>query len=327
MKENNPYNINEIKKIEISNEEKDILKENEDDPLLLEFNIPNKKEEGKFNPEINYLTLNPFKNYAKAGLGLTIGGFTGIIVAYSPFILPGLITSGIGGIILIPSFIGFILYKLFKKNKNEKYKIFLESLNNNNMREEKEILEEISSKYKNEINSLFYNDFNMEYNLEISDKINKYINIFIKTMEAESDRLLLKNQEEIKGISNLNVILLGQTGVGKSALINGVLKLEKNKAEEQDNSEPKHINGWTKKYPINEEDTKLKNINLWDTEGIELSNDNKNNIKAHLKKVIQHINTHKSIPNEQINCLWYCINWKYFSKIRRKICKGTFNFI
>ena len=213
MKENNPYNINEIKKIEISNEEKDILKENEDDPLLLEFNIPNKKEEGKFNPEINYLTLNPFKNYAKAGLGLTIGGFTGIIVAYSPFILPGLITSGIGGIILIPSFIGFILYKLFKKNKNEKYKIFLESLNNNNMREEKEILEEISSKYKNEINSLFYNDFNMEYNLEISDKINKYINIFIKAMETESDKLFLKYQNEIKDISNLNVILLGQTGV------------------------------------------------------------------------------------------------------------------
>ena len=284
MKENNLNIINEIKEIEISNEEKEILKEKEDDPLLLEFKFSNKQEEEKYNPEINYLILNPFKKYVKAGLGFSIGGVAGTIIANSPFVLPGLMASGIGGVILFPSLILLGLYYLYKKKVNEKYKRFLESLKNNDMREEKEILEEIGSKFKKEINSIFSVDFNMKYNLEISDKINKYINIFIKAMETESDKLFLKYQNEIKDISNLNVIVLGQTGVGKSTLINGVLKLEKNKAEEQDDLEPKHIDGWTRKYPINKEDTKLKKINLWDTEGIELSDDNKNNIKDHLKK-------------------------------------------
>ena len=111
------------------------------------------------------------------------------------------------------------------------------------------------------------------------------------------------------------------SGVGKSALINGILKLKHNKAEEQDNFEPMHIEGWTKKYPINEEDTELKKINLWDTEGIELSNDNNNDQNNHLKKVIKHINSHKSIPNEQINCIWFCINGKTLQKSEIKYIK------
>ena len=96
------------------------------------------------------------------------------------------------------------------------------------------------------------------------------------------------------------------------------MKLKKNRAEEQTNYESMHIKGWAKKYPINEEDTKVKNFNLWDTEGIELSNDNQNNQENHLKKVIKHINDYKTKPNEQINCIWYCINGQTFQPSEEK---------
>ena len=98
-------------------------------------------------------------------------------------------------------------------------------------------------------------------------------------------------------------MLLGNSGVGKSTLINEILKLEENKAKEQTNNERMPIDGWTKKYPVNEKDSEIKNINLWDTEGIEYSRKQKNDQENHLEKVINHINNHKSIPGQQINCI------------------------
>ena len=83
-----------------------------------------------------------------------------------------------------------------------------------------------------------------------------------------------------------------------------------------------HIKGWSKKYPVNKEDTNVKNFNLWDTDGIELSNENQNNQENHLQKVIKHINDHKTKPNEQINCIWYCINGPTFQQSEEKYIKA-----
>ena len=66
-------------------------------------------------------------------------------------------------------------------------------------------------------------------------------------------------------------MVIGKTGVGKSCLINGVLNLKKNKANESLNVEPQTIEGGKKKYPIEEIDSDIKGLNLWDTQGIEFS--------------------------------------------------------
>ena len=157
------------------------------------------------------------------------------------------------------------------------------------------------NKYKNQAHE--YNSCVQELNNELGaalSELNKVNDTLGITSSGEGDSSLNKDA------LTLNVIVLGQSGVGKSTLINEILKLKKNRAEEQTNYESMHIKGWAKKYPINKEDTKVKNFNLWDTEGIELSNDNQNNQENHLKKVIQHINDYKTKPNEQINCIWYC---------------------
>lgn len=120
-------------------------------------------------------------------------------------------------------------------------------------------------------------------------------------------------------------MLVGNSGVGKSTLINEILKLEKNKAEEQTKNERILIKGWIKKYPINEKDTKLKNIYLWDTEGIEYSQDQKNDLQNHLQKVLNHINDHKSIRQEQINCIWFCINGHTFQPSEKEYIEKLLN--
>lgn len=95
------------------------------------------------------------------------------------------------------------------------------------MKEEKELIKEINSNLKKEINDLFTNDFIINYNYEIEDNVSKYINKFIEEKLNESENLSGIFENETKNISTLNVILLGKTGVGKSTLINEILKLIK----------------------------------------------------------------------------------------------------
>ena len=63
-----------------------------------------------------------------------------------------------------------------------------------------------------------------------------------------------------------------------------------------------------KKYPINDNDSDIKGLNLWDSEGLEFSKKNNNNIEHHQKRIYNIIKENMSIPNNQINCLWFCIN-------------------
>ena len=114
-------------------------------------------------------------------------------------------------------------------------------------------------------------------------------------------------KKEINEINSINIILIGNTGVGKSALINKFLQLKNNKAKEGVTSEPQIIEGgWPKKYPVEEKDTDLLGINLYDTEGIEKKG--KNNFDEHLSKIVKYINSPDSIIKNKINAIWYCIN-------------------
>ena len=97
--------------------------------------------------------------------------------------------------------------------------------------------------------------------------------------------------------------------MGKSTLINGTLSLKKNKAIEGDEEIPQKIDGFSRVYPIDEDDSDdLKGFYLRDTEGIEFSNENNNDIETHKKKIIEIVEQNISNPNSQINCIWYCIN-------------------
>ena len=74
------------------------------------------------------------------------------------------------------------------------------------------------------------------------------------TKKKNFDKLIDENKIQVQNNYKLNIMLLGNSGVGKSTLINEILKLEENKAKEQTNNERMPIDGWTKKYPVNEKD-------------------------------------------------------------------------
>jgi len=170
-----------------------------------------------------------------------------------------------------------------------------------------------------------------KYNF-INDKINrtykdKYISInnfdsLIKIIYSQQfkDDYIIKINKEIKEINGdqdfckieyLSIIVIGQSGVGKSTLINGMLNEELAKT------------GAPRIVTIENEPFKSKKmpfLRLIDTRGIELNIENgPDNI---LKNTINYINQEKKrIENESINnyndyvhCIWYCISNNGISK-------------
>ena len=116
------------------------------------------------------------------------------------------------------------------------------------------------------------------------------------------------NKFSIKNISNFNIQIVGCTGVGKSTLINSILREENNKAP---TSFGKIGTLETKEYKSN----KYKFIKFIDTRGSEL--DEKNNIKSVLNETLKYIDEKLSIndPNNIIHCLFYCIDGNRFQDI------------
>ena len=106
-----------------------------------------------------------------------IYGSTFVLTAFS---IPGLIISGIGIAVFIPSLIGLGIYKLYKNKKYDNYKKYLDSLKNDeSMKEEREIYLDIINYLKKESINYFEKDYQTQYNNELSKKINDFIENFI----------------------------------------------------------------------------------------------------------------------------------------------------
>ena len=175
------------------------------------------------------------------------------------------------------------------------------------MKEEREIYIKVFNEFK----AYFQKKLKVKFNsIEVQIKhhcttiiksINQIMKLFRKK-ELEKEKKEIKNK--IEKIIYLNILIIGNTGVGKSTLINEFLKLENNKSEEGKGHKPMKIDSWPKKYPINEDDSPIKNINLYDTEGIEKSCKDGNDINSHFLKVKKFLED----KNNKINALWYCVN-------------------
>ena len=185
--------------------------------------------------------------------------------------------------------------------------------------EEKEIL----LKYLESTRNNFVNLFNAKLRraqIRI-DEINKLVKEFIEKEDGES-AFQYKIEECIKKIEKnpkdyeikyLTVMLVGKSGVGKSTLINEVLKLEGNEKAQIGTGQ-----FVTVKYQEYSSDS-LEFLKLIDTRGIELNkNYGADEVKREASKFIEE-RKETNDPNKFVQCIWYCITGNRFEEVEQNL--------
>ena len=260
--------------------------------IILNLDEANKKKEDNFKLAIDYYSQdNPFKKVIIGSTVGVVGSFSASIVAIgvsgayisggilfydTAFLVGGYAAIGAaaGLVIAVPAILGGIGYGIYKIVKTKKLKNFMGKIsdpNDETVNEEREIL----SRLTQECIGYFKNYMNDAFTSKLKDLIVKDTEEIIKKIKCNLDNSINTNNirkriiKELDEMNFFNIILIGNTGVGKSTLINGFLHLKKNMAKEGDTAEPQKIGVWPKKYPVNARYTDIDGINLFDTEGIE----------------------------------------------------------
>ena len=157
----------------------------------------------------------------------------------------------------------------------------------------------IISEFIFEITKYFKNIVILEDKILIS-KISKNEKFSKNIKDIIEDKIFSLKEENMKYIiSHFNILIIGNTGVGKSTLLNTVLKSELAKTGYGDSC----TTGSPKYY----ESEKAKGIRIWDTRGIENGEYNLKKANEDIKNTIKSLIAAKD-PDKFIHCLWYCIN-------------------
>ena len=209
--------------------------------------------------------------------------------------------AGFGGLLTVikTKYQNFTLGKEYEKNLKEIRSQYLYSIREDLKANKDKYLEEELSKYDN----------------------TKFVKILNKIYKDEnfSDLIDLRVKENINKMDfkihtpNFNILLIGPSGVGKSTLINSVLKFDKNSPEcaKTDKGKPVTLG---EPHPYSSE--KVKGIRLWDSQGIDKSN---YGIKQLINSVTTLINNNAKSgnPDNFIHCIWYCLTGNRFEEIER----------
>src|SRR4051794_8150855 len=114
--------------------------------------------------------------------------------------------------------------------------------------------------------------------------------------ELSSDELFSRErQRELERLGHANILIIGQTGVGKSTLINAVFRKPLARAETG--------------RPVTKVIQRFQDpdvpVTLYDTKGVELG-DSKNRVIKDFKRTVS--KSRKAAPEEHIHLLWYCMD-------------------
>lgn len=209
--------------------------------------------------------------------------------------------AGFGGIFTIfkTKYKNFKLGKEYEQNLKEIKKNYFYSIRNDLQTKKEEYIKENLADYDiRKLEEVIKKVFKEE---KFSDLINLRVKEFIDQMKFESHT------------SYFNILVIGSTGVGKSTLINEVLKLD-------ENSENSAKTGMGEPITLGEPhpyiSDKVKGLRLWDSQGIDKSGYNINQLKNSVIYLINN-NAKENNPDNFIHCIWYCVSEHRFETVER----------
>ena len=193
-------------------------------------------------------------------------------------------------------------YKSFESEvMQNKALIFLKNM-------KKDISKTIKNKFDNYFKNIIENEMNNEI-INISQKEN-----FKQNFKKRSQEYYKKAIKEFSiKTKHLNILIIGKSGVGKSTLINAILK--------EDRAQTRLGRPCTEGINYYESD----NIRLWDSRGIELKKENS------LEKVLEETknlvirNNQLGDPDKYIHCIWYCTTGQRFEEVEEESVKQLIN--
>ena len=145
-------------------------------------------------------------------------------------------------------------------------------------------------------NDLSFDDLNTEIIPKIVKK-EKYATNIRDFME---DRInSIKDENLDFKVSHFNILIMGNTGVGKSTLLNKVLKADLAKTD--------FGKACTQGKPFPYTSNNAKGIRIWDTKGIEPGNYNINAANIDIEETIDKL-IKENDPDKFIHCIWYCVH-------------------
>ena len=152
--------------------------------------------------------------------------------------------------------------------------------------------------YTKFLNNLRYKDF-QDNIFNFLDFKTMYFSI--KNKIEENIKTICKNITKTK---HFNIVLLGREGVGKSTLVNIILKLDKE--NEAKTGVGDSVTLEIKKYS----NPKMDFLRIYDTQGIGIKEDNSiEKIFSNISKLInEQIIKEDANPDDLIHCLWFCFN-------------------
>ena len=208
--------------------------------------------------------------------------------------IASIIASFTGGIVCFGALIISMIFLSFfniKYNNFEEKKKFISDNNYVINVIQSKLIEKIKNKLDSKIKRekiIIFNDENF------NNKIEKIKSILI------SGKFLEKLKKIIA--KNFNILLVGNTNVGKSTLINEFLKLDATKKAKESDGGPTNTKDFSPYVGINNK----YQYTLYDTNGItNIGNDSVDNkIKNTLSEIEKGIQSND--PNQLIHCIWYC---------------------
>lgn len=111
------------------------------------------------------------------------------------------------------------------------------------------------------------------------------------------EQILNEVQKQVRNLKQLNLLVMGKTGVGKSTLINSVFR-ENLAATGVGHPITSSIEEIAKKdFPLH----------IFDTRGFEIGKGNFQEIQQEIQKKIKEMNRSSNV-SEKMHCIWYCIS-------------------